>query len=189
MGMDSEDIGVAYMYCDYADKDNQTAENIMASLVKQLSLRKPSTLDHIQKLYEQCDRGKARPGVTKLTETLKNLCTVYRRIYVVIDALDECDDESRELLLAQLEKVDHSIVRIFLTSRPHLIEMQRKFDEFPQVEIMAKDSDIRVFIQNSIREKANLLELIEDTAQLEEKIVIAITSRAKGMQVTFTLLP
>jgi hypothetical protein len=188
MGTDGEDIGVAYMYCDYADRDNQTAENIIASLVKQLSLQKPSTLDHIQKLYEQCDRGKARPGVTKLTETLRNLCTVYRRIYVVIDALDECDDESRELLLAQLEKADHSIVRIFLTSRPHLIEMQRKFGEFPQVEIMAKDSDIREFIQNSIREKANLLELIEDTAQLEEKIVILITSRAKGMWVAFTLL-
>ena len=181
MGMNGEDIGVAYMYCDYADKDNQTAENIIASLVKQLSLRKPSTLDHIQKLYEQCGLGKVRPGLTKLTETFRNLCTAYRRIYLVIDALDECDEESRKLLLDQLEKVDHSIVRIFLTSRPHLIEMQRKFDELPQVEIMAKDSDIREFILNDIREKFNLLELIEDTAQLEENIIIAITSKAKGM--------
>ncbi len=181
MATDSEDVGVAYMYCDYADKDNQTAENIMASLVKQLSLRKPSTLDHIQNLYEQCGSGKAKPGVTKLTETLRNLCTVYKRIYIVIDALNECDEESRKLLLAQFEKVDHSTVRIFLTSRPHLIEMQRKYDEFPQIEITAKDSDIREFILNNIKEKDNLLELIEDTAQLKEKIITAITSKANGM--------
>jgi len=178
-----EDIGVTYMYCDYADRDNQTAENILASLVKQLTLRKPSMLAYIQRLYEECDRGKIRPDITKLTEALRNLCTGYKRIYVVIDALDECDEKSRKSLLAQFNKVDQSVARFFLTSRPHLSEMQKKFEGFPQVEIKAKNSDIREFILSNIRENDNLSEFIEDTIQLEDEIITTITSKAGEMLV------
>lgn len=178
-----EDIGVAYMYCDYADRDNQTAENIIATLVKQLSLQKPSSLGYIWKLYEQCNRGKIRPDATRLTETMKNICTGYRQIYVVIDALDECDEKSRKSILAQFDKVDHSVARFFLTSRPHLTEMQRKFSELPQVKIKAEASDIREFILNNIRENDILSELIENTMDLEDEIITTIIGKAGEMSV------
>src|SRR5215469_3722228 len=114
------------MYCDYADRGNQTAENILASLVKQLTQRNPSMLAYIQKLYEQCDQGKITPHLTRLTEVFRNVCTGYGRTYVVIDALDECDEKCRKSLLAQFDKFDHSVTKVFLTSRSHLTEMKRK---------------------------------------------------------------
>jgi hypothetical protein len=171
------------MYCDYSDRGNQTTENILASLVRQLALRNTTMLPYIQRLYEQCDHGKSRPHLTRLTEVFRNVCTGYRRTYVVIDALDECEEKCRKSLLAQFDKFDHSVTRLFLTSRPHLTEMKRKFEGFPQIEIKARDSDIKEFILSNIKESGNLSELIEGTTQLEDEIVSTITSKAGEMSV------
>src|SRR5437762_14171678 len=121
---DNEDYGVAYVYCDYAE--DQTAEDIIASLAKQLALRKISIPGPVKTLHEQCSRGKIRPDLSSLTETLKSLCVDFGRVFLVLDALDECKEKGRKLLLAQLEKIGHP-VRVFLTSRPHLNDLQGNF--------------------------------------------------------------
>src|SRR4051794_20430339 len=117
---DERDIGVAYIYCDYAEVEDQTAENIIACLAKQLSLRKTTIPGQAQKLYEQYDRGSTRPDLNKLPEILRKLCIGFRQVFFVLDALDECEEKNRKSLLAQLEKVDHPTARFFLTSRPHV---------------------------------------------------------------------
>jgi hypothetical protein len=181
----NEDIGVAYFYCDYADKDDQTAENILASLVKQLSAQKDLALDRLLALYEDCNQGNSRPDFGKLTGVFKDLCMRYKQTFIVIDALDECEEKDRKSLLVQLEKVTHPATKVFLTSRHHLSDMHRMFGRFPQVEIKAKDSDIREFIMNQIWENDNLLELTEDAGPLKEEIASTIINSAKEMLVAF----
>jgi hypothetical protein len=63
--------------------------------------------------------------------------------------------------------------------------MHRMFGRFPQVEIKAKDSDIREFIMNQIWENDNLLELTEDAGPLKEEIASTIINSAKEMLVAF----
>jgi len=105
----------------------------------------------------------------------------------VIDALDECDENCRKSLLAQFDKFDHSVTKVFLTSRSHLTEMKRKFQGFPQIEIKAKESDIKEFVLSSIKESDNLSELTEDATKLEDEIVATITSKAGAMSVIFAV--
>ncbi|KAI9768032.1 MAG: hypothetical protein M1840_005344 [Geoglossum simile] len=166
----NEGIGVAFFYCDYADRDDQTAAKIIASLVKQLSLQKPSTLDQVRKLYDHCGGGEARPVLNRLTETFRDI------LFIVVDALDECKDECRKSLLAQFEKADSQAVRYFLTSRPLPNDIGRKLDKFLQIEIKAKECDIRRILEDD-----NLSELMKNAQPLVDEIITTIVRKAKDM--------
>jgi hypothetical protein len=46
-------IGLAYVYCDYRDQKEQTVENILGAVVKQLLRLLPEIPEAILKLYEE----------------------------------------------------------------------------------------------------------------------------------------
>jgi len=173
------DTGVAYMYLDYADRQAQTMENIVASLVKQLSLRKSS--DDIRGLYEQCQKGKSRPDLNKLEATLQTVCSRFKHVFFILDALDECEDIVRVPLLAQLEGLNQSRIKFFLTSRPYFPDIQESLRNYPQITIKAQDSDITILIHKRIEGEATLLELVKDNENLKAAIVESIKGNAKDM--------
>jgi hypothetical protein len=175
-----EDIGVAYVYLDYADRKAQTIDNIIASLAKQLSLWKKGSED-IKALYEQCQKGKSRPDLSKLEATLQTVCNHFKHVFFVFDALDECEDKLRRLLLAQLEGLEKSRCRFFLTSRPHLQDLQRKLCDYPKIEIKAQDLDIKLLIQKRIEDDPMLSELVEDNEHLKVTIIDKIIKNSKDM--------
>ncbi|KAF8537641.1 ankyrin repeat-containing domain protein [Trichophaea hybrida] len=177
----NEDIGIAYIYCDYADQKDQTTEMIIASFAKQLSVIKPSICGQIQKLYKACNDGKIQPDLFRLTETLRNLCMGFKQVFFVLDALDECVDTVRKSLLDQLERVDHSTARLFLTSRPHLLDMDERYGKYPQIPITAKNQDIRQFLQIKIEEDARLSRLIKNKQSFKDEVIDTITSNAMDM--------
>jgi hypothetical protein len=168
---------VSYVYLDYADRQTQTIENIMTSLIKQLSLWKKSCKD-VERLYVQCHKGKSRPDLSRLETTLRAICNRFERVFFILDALDECEDKTLSLLLEQLEGLDKSRCRIFLTSRPHL---QLNFRDWPQIAIKAHESDIRLLIQKRIKNEAGLSELVNDNDDLKRTIVDKIIQNAKDM--------
>jgi hypothetical protein len=186
LGALGDDTGVAYVYFDYANRQAQTVENIIASLTKQLSLWKKSNED-VQGLYEQCQKGKSQPDLSKLAATLEAACNRFKHIFFVLDALDECnalegrEDEFRRLLMAQLTNLDQSRCRFFLTSRPHLLDLQERLRGYPQITIKAQDSDIKLLIQKRIIDDATLSVLVKDDEHLKAAIVDGITGNAKDM--------
>lgn len=176
-----DDTGIAYIYCDYADRGDQTVENMIASLTKQLSLRTASIPNPVRELYRQCNQGKSRPDLSKIMETLKLLCIEFKQVFIVLDALDECDEQARRSLLAQLEKLDHSISRCFLTSRHHLLDMGKRYGKYPQIEINAKDQDIHQFLQIKIEEDEGLSDMMKRKQSLKDEVIGTITSKAMNM--------
>lgn len=177
----NDDIGIAYIYCDYADRNDQTTEMIIASFAKQLSIRKSSISGQIQKLYKECHHGRIRPDLVRLTETLRNLCKEFKQVFFVLDALDECVDKVRNSLLDQLEKVDHPMVRLFLTSRPHLLDMDERYRKYPQIPITAKSQDIRQFLLKKIEEDALLSRKMGNKESFKDEVIDTITSKAMEM--------
>lgn len=177
----NDDIGIAYIYCDYANQNDQTTEMIIASFAKQLSIRKSSICGQIQKLYKECHDGMIRPDLVRLTETLRNLCKEFKQVFFVLDALDECVEKVRKPLLDQLEKVDRPIVRLFLTSRPHLLDMDERCGKYPQILITAKSQDIRQFLQKKIEEDALLSRRMRNKESLKDEVIDTITSKAMDM--------
>lgn len=74
-------------------------------------------------------------------------------VTVVIDALDECNDREGLLqLLASLPERAESNVKVFVTSRRE-IDIQRCFNEFPQVSLResAVDNDVRKYLEHTMK--------------------------------------
>jgi hypothetical protein len=86
----NKSIGVAYLYCNFRRQDEQKVEDLLASLLKQLTQGQYPLLDTIKTLYDSHQAKRTRLSFDEILRALQSVVTLYSRIFVVIDALDEC---------------------------------------------------------------------------------------------------
>jgi hypothetical protein len=83
-------IGIAYIYCNFWRKDDQKAEDLLASLLKQLAQEWPSLPDIVKDLYSRHKDKRTRPLLEEISRALQSVAAMYSRVFVIVDALDEC---------------------------------------------------------------------------------------------------
>ena len=83
---------MAYFYFDFRDADKQGLDNLLPSLLIQLSARSDPFLDILSRLYYAHDRGAQKPSDRAIIECLEEMFTleVQEPTYIIMDALDEC---------------------------------------------------------------------------------------------------
>ena len=98
-------IGIAYIYFNFRRRDEQKAVDLLASLLKQLSQQRASLPDNVKALHDQHER--TRPSFEEISKTLQSVAAIYSRVFIVVDALDECQafDGCRTRFLTELFKV------------------------------------------------------------------------------------
>jgi hypothetical protein len=121
---------VAYFYFDFRDKNKQSREDLLHSLLIQLSAQSDHCCDTLSRLYSEQDRGTRRPSDGEMVECLKEMFSISAQgtTYIIIDALDECPDTSgttsprEEVLNLVKELVELRLpnLHICATSRPEL---------------------------------------------------------------------
>lgn len=118
----------------------------------------------------------------KCQELLTSLIEIYPQTTMVIDALDEIDDDQREVLLEALNKVVQSSptrVKVFVSSRNDQDIQALKRDS---IDAIGNKTDIENFVQ---REVTVLIEKrwkhLKDKNALTEEIMSALIDKADGM--------
>ena len=173
------DVAVAYHYFDFRDQQCQSAEAMVSSLLKQLASAKTELSNHVLELYRKFARQSRQPKMEDLEEVMVPTCGAFGRVFLVIDALDECSPERRRPVLKALKRL-HEVqsVSIFLTSRPYPEDVMKAFEPFPKIAIEARDPDIRKYVRTEIDSNHNL----DDTDQdFKEDIVIKLSQKARNM--------
>jgi hypothetical protein len=94
---------VLYFYFDFNDVEKQRHENMVRSLITQLSLRSKSTHQALGTLFSSCSDGNQQPAAGALLVTLQHMVQEFDEIYIILDALDECRE--RKELLADINEV------------------------------------------------------------------------------------
>ncbi|KAI5846365.1 hypothetical protein DFP73DRAFT_387213 [Morchella snyderi] len=126
----SANYGLAYIYFDYIEKDRQGPIQVMASLIKQLSTQTSTSLpDETRKLYNKLKREEREPDFEELYRVFLATCGKFSRVFLVFDALDECDqDGGQGYLLRSLQHLleEKQQISIFLTSQPYPEDIQRR---------------------------------------------------------------
>jgi hypothetical protein len=89
------ETALAFFYFSFNDTKTQNAIEMLCSLIKQICCRRPDTPQSIQALVEYKEKGQ-RPDRRTLENTLVSTIRGFSRIYVVLDALDECPFENGE---------------------------------------------------------------------------------------------
>ena len=152
---------LAYFYCDRNQTDRQHPAQIMNSFVRQLSVIQSTHLIQSStiQLYDLKKKSGFSSGGLKFEESkdiIANLLQASPQTTLIIDAMDECEVETRsDFIKTMYELVAGSIrpVKVFISSRPDDdIRYYFKESKSPSLEITATDNrgDIASFVNDKI---------------------------------------
>ncbi|KAL7266228.1 hypothetical protein RUND412_011235, partial [Rhizina undulata] len=181
---------VAYFYCKYGEVDRQEPTSILSTIVKQLSLLSPegSLPKTLISLYKEQrkDGIEFRPlGLDKSTKLIQQLSKAFEQTVIVVDALDECNKESRYKLLVALKKLCSTEgLKIFLTSRND-DDIRLELENESEVFIQPSDNsgDIKIFVEREVEKYISTKKLLSGNVPLELKqtIIDTLIEGANGM--------
>ena len=149
-----EDIVVAMFYCDFRDQQDLTAANIIGAILKQLAAR-GEVLEHMQAAFQEAkaEVGGRGPRLPDMVEMLKQAVVTLPRVFICIDALDEClSKHLLELLESMRDVLEKSPrTRIFVTGRPQVeAEITRYFGTVLMVSISPNPHDIKLYLEKKL---------------------------------------
>ena len=172
-------VGIAYLYCDFRRQHEQKIEDLLANLLKQLAQQQASMPDRVQTLYDQQPK---RPSFDEILSILHSVSILYPRVYIIVDALDECQVTSgcRTRLLSGIFELQAKVrANIFSTSRFDP-EIEKEFKQSIQLEIRARDEDVQIYLAGNI---ARLPSFVSSNPDLLDNIKATISKAVGGMYV------
>jgi Cdc6-like AAA superfamily ATPase len=177
---DDQNIGIAYIYYNFRRQHEQKAEDLLLNLLKQLSHRQSTFPPSVKDLYARHQRNRTRPSFDEISKTLHSVCTAYSRVFIAVDALDECEVSGRNEMLTEIFALQAECgANIFATSR-FIPEITTKFSQSMSVEIRASDEDVKKYLEGHI---GQLPSFVERNRQLQEEIKTKISEAVDGMYV------
>ena len=173
---------VLYFYFDFQIREKQTLGSFLSSAVNQIFDRSSESFEIAEKVFKANNEGRSKPSVRELKEALRQMLGTFTSVYMVLDALDEC--EEKESLLEHLEDIlewNQEGVHIFATSRPHP-DIEDSLNPIVTGKISLEEnvvsSDIVRFVRDRLQNDAKLSKWSED---IRNEIENALTDGANGM--------
>lgn len=150
-------MALAFHFCDNRNQSSNTATAVVRQMLFQLFQQRPNHFGILQKAYD-VQGPKLFQDFDTLWVILKAVIKVYGEgeLFLLIDALDECDEKSRGLLMAGMKEItqDNLNVRVFFTCRPEAdIEQQYRSKNDRTLSCHIKGSDIDSDIQLYMADK------------------------------------
>jgi ankyrin repeat protein len=142
--------GIAFLYCDYGLRNSQSHLDLLSSLLTQLVRQLPTVPDVVRGLYEKYGKLKTGLAFDKLEEALVSTTQLYRTVFVVIDALDECQEVALDRLMSTIRTIQRlSEMKLMTTSR-EIDRASRYFEGDIKLPIEAHREDIELYIDSNI---------------------------------------
>jgi hypothetical protein len=171
-GTPSAQQPVVFIYYSYKRQAQQNLRHILETMVRQLVDTLPGIPASIKKLYDNT------PSTDEVKRSLLELLTHPNGLTVVTDALDECHDHTRPVvlnLIAELQAITE--VRYLATTRDFYAGVSHAiFRDQPMLEIRAARHDLEVYT----RARAQTLRAKLQPDVIED-LVLGVVVAADGM--------
>jgi hypothetical protein len=176
----SENIGVAYVYCNYKSQSDQSVNALLAAILKQLVQSRPSIAEPVLQLYNRHSTKRTRPSLDEFFTALQSVCSKYSRVHVVVDALDECtnQDGAQGRLIAKLRELQHgSDIHLMVTAR-FIPDIEQQFRSASRLEVRASDEDVRRYIAGQMY---RLPKCIQHNEEMKSLVQVKLARAVDGM--------
>ncbi|KAL3456145.1 ankyrin repeat-containing domain protein [Aspergillus heterothallicus] len=178
MNDQKQNVRVSYFYFDASDSRKASVDACVRNILRQLST--PRVPDSVKGLYTQGE-SRGQPTLGSALQALSEIIDSMDRVYLVLDAVDQCDDVSFCLdILSAVKSL--SKIRILMTSRPNLV-IQHAVSTVAYASITLDASkverDIRTFVADRLHNDPSLSKRwSKDRKRLIQDTVVA---RSAGM--------
>lgn len=183
---------MAYVYCNYKDRTNQTTLNLLLSIIKQQILQYQDMPQAVADLYAERGNGQFNPSMKDAQVILEQNFKLFRKTFIFIDALDEHLIEdvgscSHVSLIDTICALIHPAggersCKLFLTSRK-IPAIAEKLKKAMRIDINATAGDIRMYTLARIQDDCQFrfADSVNRDPVLKEKIARAVVNKAHGM--------
>jgi hypothetical protein len=187
--------GLAFFYCLRSVDERRIPENILASVVKQLATQDDLSFSALLRIYSKKEeRGflSTRLTIAECQGLIQDMSACFSRVIVILGALDECHEETRdELITAFNTLLDSGIsIKILISSRPDP-DIRAELGDKANRSISATDNagDIMEYTRERLRKFQMSKKAVRHVkggaplipAYLEERIVSTIQNKSEGM--------
>ncbi|KAF9771951.1 hypothetical protein IL306_010380 [Fusarium sp. DS 682] len=177
-----QEIGIAYIYCNFRRQHEQKIDGLLASVLKQLTQCRSSLPDSVKNLYDRHKTKRMRPSLDEILGLLQSVAAMHSGVFIIVDALDEClaSDGCRTRFLSELFNLQtrHGI-NIFATSR-FIPEIMDRFETSLSIEIRASPDDVARYLEGHMGQRPSF---VRQDRQLQEEITTGISEAIDGMYV------
>jgi len=145
-------VGVACLYCNHCDQEEQMPTNMIGSLLKQFVAGLPEVPGDINEAFQTAkgQLGGRAPQLQKIIDLFPRALALYEQAFIFVDALDEIRIEHRAEFITCLRRIIQGSqnIRLFITGRAHVQpELSRNLTEsLPVIAIHPKDEDFKVYL-------------------------------------------
>jgi hypothetical protein len=181
---------LVYFYFDLNDQSKRSGDNLLRSLILQLSRQSQAAFDILQELHNSTGAGwssfdqctSSQPSTEQLLQTLFSMIRRLGRIYIVLDGVDESSD--REATLAHISEIISCVpsnASLFVTSRDErdiCISFEKLNPTCLPIHGAEVENDIRLFIDQSLHNEPALSKWSEN---LRADIRSTLINGARGM--------
>ena len=167
---------VAAAYCNFKERGVQSPENLLAGLCLQVIEDQAPVPDILTRLYGLHTSKRTRPTLDEILDVFKEAVKQSEVTYIIVDALDECSSEVRDVLLQKLKSLQ-PMIRLLITARPtidHIVESVT-------IDIHAIRSDLEKYILSRIANSSRLSGLIQGRPSLARDVCDKVIEKASGM--------
>ncbi|TVY67342.1 Vegetative incompatibility protein HET-E-1 [Fusarium oxysporum f. sp. cubense] len=148
-------------FFDFSDPRKQKVEDLLRSLAVQLYHTGNEAARRLDSLFASHDDGRRQPDTTALSACVNAMIRITGKVFVIIDALDECT--KREELLHWIRGLASSNAQLLVTGRPEAEfqrEIPRLLDERNCVLLdkQAVNADIRSYVDATLKQRSDFVE-------------------------------
>lgn len=169
---------VICLFCDYNARTEQNSVHLLRALLRQPAKSKSVTPKPLKDLYVKSDMGQLPLGPNELLGVIQSTALTFTKIFVVMDALDECNSPNRVHLLRDLHSLQRSCdIRVLITCR-YLPGVERIMGPKTTLEVPARDSDMEPYVHKRLDE---LPSCICDNPHTRDRVMDAVVTGANGL--------
>jgi len=166
-----QNASVSGFYLDFAAQKEQSATNVLGSLLKQIVSGMERVPGEILRAFRQQKTtiGGRRPQLVDIVKMLQ-LVTSYQPTFICLDALDECGRVERARILDSIKQILEKSpgIRIFATGRPHIqAEIEKRLPgQVTSVSVCPTRGDITRFLRVRLSED-DILDAMDDSLEAD----------------------
>ena len=142
----------------------------------------PHIFPYIEAVYTKHLKEETQPHEQSLLELFQKLVGLFKQAYIIIDAMDEASDDTRDHLLRALLPIQANLL---LTSRPSNLSKHLPQDAlFVYIDTL-NQQDINHFVDENFRQSTRISDLLEGSEECGKEICAELAEKSNGMYVAF----
>ncbi|KAI6754076.1 hypothetical protein HG530_013252, partial [Fusarium avenaceum] len=185
----NQDGTVIWFFCDNKTASRNSAVNVVRGLMTQLIMKHPRVLSFLLPTWKvQQDKTFQANSFETLWRIFLDMLAVLEneKVYCVLDALDECDEESLSTLLFKIKTLfdpsrdneARKCLRLIIASREHPLSLTQNLSAFPRISLDDLGHDIQLYIAEKVDHLARVKNI--QGSPLQHRIETALEEGAGG---------